>query len=116
MFAATGIGSEQPLAAFAGFGPHGEGLGEEVAESVAGVGAEAVGLIEFGGGLAELVGAPADTFEVFDEFFALGVDKEAGVAGSAEQAAIDEVDAVAYAGTRRASQRPANPIVRSTPP
>lgn len=75
-----------------------EFLGDEVAESVGGVGAGAVGFIDFGGGLAGGVEGPDDLFEVAEEFVAFGVDEEAGFAGVAAEAAVDAVDAVADGG------------------
>ena len=58
----------------------GKGVVDEVAEGVGGVGAVAVGLIDFGDGAAGGVGGPGDFLEVADEFFALRIDEEAGVA------------------------------------
>ncbi len=84
--------------AFADFGPGHESLGEIVAEGVAQVGAHAVGLVEFSGGLAEGVGAPADALEISNQFFAFGIDVEAGFAGCILQAAVDDIDAIANAG------------------
>ncbi len=60
----------------AGEGLQGEGLGDEVAEGVARVGAFGVGLAEFGGRGTIGVDGPSDLFEVADEFAAIGVDEE----------------------------------------
>ncbi len=90
--------SEKAGGAFADFGPGHEGLREIVAEGVAQVGAHAIGLVEFGGGLAEGVRAPADALEIGDQFFASRVDVQASFAGRILQAAVHDIDAIANAG------------------
>ena len=64
---------------------HGEGLGDEVAEGIACVGPGGVGLIDFVGG------GPGDSFKIADEFFALRVDEEAGVADVMRRRALTQL-------------------------
>ncbi len=79
----------------ADFGEHGEGLGDVVAEGVAGVGAGGVGFVDFGGGAAGAVGGPGDGFEVADEFGAAGVDEESHVAEHVSEPGVDAINTVA---------------------
>ena len=58
-----------------------EGLGDEVAEGVARVGAGAIGLIHFGESGAGGIRFPGNFFHVANEFFAFRIDEEAGFAG-----------------------------------
>ncbi len=91
-------GSEKGAGLFAGGGAQGEGLGDEVAEGVGEVGAAAVFFVEVAGGGAGGIGGPGDFFEVADEFFAGGVDEEAGFAQFVAEAGVDAIDTVADEG------------------
>ncbi len=83
------------LGLVADFGFEGESFGDEVAEGVGGVGAVFVGFVEFRGDSAGGIEGPRYFFEIVDEFFAIGIDEEADVAGLIAKAAVDGVDAVA---------------------
>ncbi len=76
----------------------GEGGGDVVAESVAGVGAVFGAFVDFGGGAADGVESPGDLLQIFDEFVTTRVDEEVRLVGGAHEAAVDAVDAVAHGG------------------
>ena len=73
-----------------------ECLDDIVAEGVARMGAEAVGLVDFGGSGAGGIDGPGDLFEIFDELDAAGIDEQADVAGGVAKAAVDTSDAIAH--------------------
>ncbi len=91
---------EPPGSIWSDGGTEREGLGDEVAEGVACVGAGALGLVHLGGNAAGRIERPGDFFEVEDEFAAAGVDEEVRVARGALETGVDAIDTIAHGGVR----------------
>ena len=87
---------DPPAGVWADRSPHREGFGHVIAESVAGVGSIAVGLVDVGGRTVVCIESPRDLFEIFDEFATFGIDEETRVARGVAQPSIDAIDAIAH--------------------